>query len=178
MLLLQVILCPGGFALSDSSSGIGFTGVYAWASQRDGLRSHKSHVEHVTHIRQTLLFTSCQGNLDDLFRCRHQLQRWLKFSAEFHCRYASVLLYCSASSFCNLPMPPWRNRASRVNLHGLVAASCSTEYKHPMALKTWFSQLVCWSAHKFVMFITDFLRVHLTMLCPQLGFLVSVVDSC
>lgn len=130
MLLSQVILCPSGFALSDSFSGIGFMGVYAWASQRDGLHSHKSHVGHVTRIKQMLLFTSYQENLDNQFRCRYQLQRWLQFSAEFHCRYASVLPYCSASEFCDLRVPPSGNRTSRVNLHGLVAASILWPWSH------------------------------------------------
>lgn len=92
------------------------------------------------------------------------------FSAELYCRYASIL-YCSASAFCNLPVPPWGNRASRVNLHGLVAASCSPEHKHPMAPKTWCPQLVCWSAHKFVMLITDFLRYILPCSSHIWGFL-------
>lgn len=115
MLLSQVILCPGGFALSDNFSGIDFTEVYAWARQRDALCSQKSHVGLITRIGQMLLFTSYQGNLDNQFRCRHQQKGWLGFSAEFHCRYASVVLYCSASTFCKLPVPPLGNRASRVN---------------------------------------------------------------
>lgn len=177
MLLSQVILCPTGFALSEYFSGIGSTGVYAWDSRKDALHRQQSHEGHVTCLGQMLLFTSFHRNLDNQFRCRHQLKTWLGFSAEFHCRYAS-LLYCSAFAFWNLPVSPSGNRASRVNLCGLVAASCSTEHKHPMAPKTWCPQLVCWSAHKFVMLITNFLRVHLTMFFPYLGFLVSMVDRC
>ena len=38
--------------------------------------------------------------------------------------------------------------SSRVTFHGFVAVSCPTEYKHPLALKTWCPRLLCRSAHR------------------------------